>query len=183
MEDVTRLLNRWQQGDRGAFDELSKLIYTELHRIAEKYLHGSQEGTLQPTALVNEAYIRLAGHGATYHDRKHFYALAAQVMRQVLVDCVRARQAAKRGAGMVPEVLDEARHGRGNRLEEFLILDEALTRLSAERPRLGQIVELHYFGGLTGSEIAGLLGISAATASREQRLAEAWLKRALSEAG
>ena len=183
MAEVTRLLNQWQQGDRAAFDELSGLIYAELHRIAEKYLRGSQQGTLQPTALVNEAYIRLAGRSATYHDRKHFYALAAQVMRQVLVDCVRARQSAKRGAGIIPELLDDALHGTTNRLEDFLILEQALTRLSEELPRLGRIVELHYFGGLTGSEIAELLGISASTASREQRLAEAWLKRALSQAG
>ena len=180
MEEVTRLLNQWQQGDRGAFDELSRLIYAELHRIAEKYLRGSQEGTLQPTALVNEAYIRLAGQDSAYHDRKHFYALAARVMRQVLVDRVRAQQSAKRGGGMAPETLNDVRHGSVNRLEEFLILDEALTRLSQEQPRLSQIVELHYFGGLTGAEIAELLGISASTVSREQRLAEAWLKQALS---
>ncbi len=180
MADVTRLLNEWQQGNRAAFDELSKVIYNELHRIAEKYMRGAPGDTLQPTALVNEAYIRLAGQEAAYHDRKHFYALAAQVMRQVLVDRVRAQQAAKRGGGVAPETLNDARHGSLNRLEEFLILDEALTKLSEEQPRLSQIVELHYFGGLTGAEIAELLGISTSAVSREQRLAEAWLKQALS---
>jgi RNA polymerase sigma factor (TIGR02999 family) len=181
MADVTRLLNDWQQGNRGAFDELSAIIYTELHRIAESYLRRSPQATFQPTALVNEAYIRLAGHESAYHDRKHFYALAAQMMRHVLVDRVRAQQSAKRGGGMAPETLDEIRHGVPHRLDEFLILDEVLTRLSQAEPRLSQIIELHYFGGLTGAEIADLMGISASTVSREQRLAEAWLRQALSQ--
>src|SRR5262249_24648453 len=147
----------------------------------ESYMRGAQDSTFQPTALVNEAYLRLAGNDSEYHDRKHFYALAAQVMRQVLVDRVRAQQSLKRGAGISPEALDDNRHSTSNRLEEFLILDEALTRLSREEPRAGQIIELHYFGGLNGGEIGELLGVSAATVSREQRRAEAWLKRALSQ--
>jgi len=177
---VTKLLNEWQQGDQAAFDALSQLVYAELHRIAESYVRESSSATLEPTVLVNEAWLRLTGQNTTYQDRKHFYALAAKAMRQLMVDRVRARQAAKRGGGMNAEELDEQRHGTPNRLDEFLILDEALTKLSQEHPRLGQIIEMHYFGGLTGAEMAELMGISASTVSREQRLAEAWLKKALS---
>jgi RNA polymerase sigma-70 factor (ECF subfamily) len=177
---ITDLLNRWQQGDSASFDELSKRIYSELHRIAESYLGRSSYDTLQPTALVNEAYIRLTGQSATYNGRKHFYALAAKVMRQVLVDRARARKAAKRGSGVEAESLDDVQPGESNRIEEFVILDEALTRLSLEEPRLAQIVELRYFGGLTGVEVGEMLDIPSWQVSREQRLAEAWLKRALS---
>jgi RNA polymerase sigma-70 factor, ECF subfamily len=177
---VTKLLNEWQQGDSGSFDQLSKLLYAELRRIAEKYLRQSPNGTLQPTALVHEAYIRLTNQNDTYNGRKHFYALAAQVMRQVLVDRSRAQCSAKRGGGLQPVELDANHDGVPNQIEDFLILDQALTSLAKESPRLAQIIELHYFGGLTGLEIAEMLNVSASTVSREQRLAEAMLKRALS---
>ncbi len=178
---VTKLLNEWQQGDPGSFEKLSKLIYSELHRIAEKYLRQSPNGTLQPTALVHEAYIRLTNQSDTYNGRKHFYALAAQVMRQVLVDRSRAQCSAKRGGGALPVELDTDRDGAPNQIEDFLILDQALTSLAKDNPRLAQIIELHYFGGLSGLEIAELLNISASTVSRDQRLAEAILKRSLSK--
>lgn len=177
---ITELLNRWQKGDRDSFDELSKVIYSELHRIAESYLGKSTYDTLQPTALVNEAYLRMSGRNASYAGRKHFYALAAKVMRQVLVDRARARKAVKRGSGAEHASIDDLPVGERSRIEEFVVLDEALTRLSREEPRLAQIVELRYFGGLTGVEIAEMLEIPAWEVSREQRLAEAWLKRALS---
>lgn len=177
---VTQLLNRWQQGDAASFDELSKVIYGELHRIAESYLHGSRNQTLQPTALVNEAYIRLTGQNASYNGRKHFYALAAKAMRQVLVDRARARNAAKRGGGVEARSLDQVQAGEQSHIQEFLILDDALHRLASEEPRLAQILELRYFAGLTGIEIGELLGIPGWQVSREQRLGEAWLKRDLS---
>jgi RNA polymerase sigma factor (TIGR02999 family) len=176
---VTALLNQWQRGDTASFERLSALIYSELHRIAEGYLRRSPQDTLQPTALVHEAYLRLAGQNASYRDRKHFFALAARAMRHVLVDHARARKAEKRGGGQENAPLDEAQAGTENRLEEFLILDEALNRLAREEPRLAQIVELRYFSGLTGVEIAEVVGISESQVSREGRLAEAWLKRTL----
>jgi RNA polymerase sigma factor (TIGR02999 family) len=177
---VTRLLNEWQHGDAESYAKISTIIHAELHRIAESYLRRFPNATLQPTELMNEAYIRLTGQNATYNGRQHFYALAAKVMRQLLVDRARARKAAKRGGGAAPESFEAVIAGEESRTEEFLMLDEVLTRLATEEPRLAQIVELRYFGGLTGVEIAGILDIPAWQVSREQRLAEAWLKRALS---
>jgi RNA polymerase sigma factor (TIGR02999 family) len=177
---VTRLLNQWQQGDTSAFDELSSVIYGELHRIAGAYLSRFPSETLQPTALVNEAYLRLTGQNDTYTGRRHFYALAAKIMRQVLVDRARARNAAKRGSGSEAEPLDDVHAGQDAHIDQFLILDQSLTQLSREQPRLAQIIELRYFGGLTGVEVGEVLEIPAWQVSREQRLAEAWLKRALS---
>jgi len=176
---VTRLLNEWQQGNQECFSELSTLIYAELHRIAASYLRRSPHSTLQPTALINEAYLRLAGQNDTYSGRKHFFALAARVMRQILADAARARKAAKRGSGYEPLPFDATHPSEFNDPDRFLILDQALTNLHRTSSRLAEIIELHYFGGLTGVEIAGLLGVSAATVSREQRLAEAVLRQAL----
>jgi RNA polymerase sigma factor (TIGR02999 family) len=178
---VTRLLHQWQQGDNSSFDELSHLIYGELHRIAEKYLRNSPNSTLQPTALINEAYLRLAGVQAPVTGRKHFFALAAKLMRQILVDHARRHSASKRGGDFVLEPLNEDGHGVNAGIEEFLILDQALNRLAEAEPRLAQVVELHYFGGLTGNEISEVLGVPAWSVTRDHRLAEAWLRRALSE--
>jgi RNA polymerase sigma factor (TIGR02999 family) len=177
---VTRLLNEWQQGNQECFSELSTLIYAELHRIAASYLRRSPHSTLQPTALINEAYLRLAGQNDSYNGRKHFFALAARVMRQILADAARARKAAKRGSGSEAIPIEAAYPSKFNDPDRFLILDEAMTNLHRASPRLAEIVELHYFGGLTGAEIASLLNISAATVSRQQRLAEALLRQALS---
>jgi RNA polymerase sigma factor (TIGR02999 family) len=177
---VTRLLNEWQQGNQECFDQLSALIYAELHRIAASYRRKSPYSTLQTTALINEAYLRLAGQNDIYNGRKHFFALAARVMRQILADTARARRAEKRGGGNEPVPFDAAYPSEFNDPDRFLILDQAMTNLHSASPRLAEIVELHYFGGLTGVEIAGLLDISAATVSREQRLAEALLRQALS---
>jgi RNA polymerase sigma factor (TIGR02999 family) len=177
---VTRLLHQWQQGDASCFDELSSLVYGELHRIAEAYLRNSSDATLQPTALINEAYIRLVGVHAPLQGRKHFFALAAKLMRQILVDRARRHAATKRGSGFQVEPLDEEGHGVSAGIEEFLILDQALTRLAEAEPRLAQVVELHYFGGLNGPEISEVLGIPAWSVTRDHRLAEAWLRRELS---
>lgn len=135
---------------------------------------------MQPTALINEAYLRLADQNDTYSGRKHFFALAARVMRQILADAARARKAAKRGSGQEAVPFDAAYPSEFNDPDRFLMLDEAMTNLNRASPRLAEIVELHYFGGLTGAEIATLLNVSAATISRQQRLAEALLKQALS---
>ncbi|HEX4228357.1 MAG TPA: ECF-type sigma factor [Bryobacteraceae bacterium] len=176
---VTRLLNEWQQGNQECFGELSRLIYAELHRIAASYLRNSPHATLQPTALINEAYLRLAAQNDTYSGRKHFFALAARVMRQILADMARSRKAAKRGSGEKAVSIDAGYPSEFNDPDRFLMLDEAMTNLHRASPRLAEIVELHYFGGLTGAEIAGLLNTSAATVSRQQRLAEALLRQAL----
>ena len=178
---VTRLLHQWQQGDASCFDELSGLIYNELHRIAEGYLRTSPNATLQPTALINEAYLRLVGVQAPLKGRKHFFALAAKMMRQILVTRARHHAASKRGGGFHVEQFSEDGHGVNAGIEEFLILEQALSRLAEAEPRLAQVVELHYFGGLNGVEIAEVLDVPAWSVTRDHRLAEAWLRRALSE--
>ncbi len=178
---VTRLLHQWQQGDASCFDELSGLVYGELHRIAEGYLRGSPNATLQPTALINEAYLRLVGVQDPLKGRKHFFALAAKLMRQILVDRARRHAATKRGGGIEVLPLDDSSHGVSAGIEEFLILDQALNRLAEAEPRLAQVVELHYFGGLNGTEISEYLDVPVWSVTRDHRLAEAWLRRALSE--
>jgi RNA polymerase sigma factor (TIGR02999 family) len=178
---VTRLLHQWQQGDASCFDELSGLVYSELHRIAEGYLRGSPNATLQPTALINEAYIRLVGVQDPVKSRKHFFALAAKLMRQILVDGARRHAASKRGAGFEIQPLTDDSHGVTAGIEEFLVLDQALNRLAEAEPRLAQVVELHYFGGLNGPEISEMLGVPVWSVTRDHRLAEAWLRRALAE--
>jgi RNA polymerase sigma factor (TIGR02999 family) len=179
--DVTRLLHQWQEGDRSSFDEASELIYDELHRIADRYLRSSSAPTLQPTALINEAYLRLAGVRAPIQGRKHFFALSARVMRQVLVDRARRHSAVRRGGGIAPEVLNEEIAGKRSGVEEFLVLDQALERLAQSEPRLARVVELHYYGGLTAAEISEVLDIPLWSVTRDHRLAEAWLRRALAQ--
>jgi len=181
--DVTQLLELWRHGDAAAFDAASGLLYSELHRIAHSYLRSSQGGaTLQPTALVNEAYVRLAerAHGP-FRDCKHFFALAAKVMRQVLVDRARERSALKRGGEGVQHVsIDESRDGIAVDRDDFLLLDQALDRLAAYSPALAGLIELRYFAGLTLEETAEFLELSIPTVNRRQRMAEAWLSRAIS---
>ncbi len=179
--EVTRLLHQWQQGDRTCFDELSPLIYSELHRIAERYLRSTPESTLQPTALINEAYMRLLGVHAPIQGRKHFFALSAKMMRQILVDRARRYSAVKRGGEYQIEPMgDDLQPAVAAGVEQFLILDQALSRLAESEPRLAQVVELSYFGGLTAAEIGETLGVPAWSVTRDHRLAEAWLRRALS---
>ena len=176
---VTDLLSSWSKGDRSALDELMPLVHEELRRLAGIYMQRERSGhTLQPTALVNEAWIRLVRQNeSNFEDRRKFFALAAQIMRHILVDHARKMQTSKRG---LPEPLPDANHQadhRGGRFEEFLALDEALHALSRENERQARIIEMHYFGGLAGDEIAALLEISSATVSRDLRAAENWLSR------
>ena len=180
-EQITQLLMRWAGGDRTAFDLLTTSLYGEMRKIAEGYLrHERSDHTLQPTALVNETWLRLAKQaGLTFENRKQFFALAAQVMRRVLVDYARGARAGKRGAGERTISLDNLEVGAGSKLDEFLALDQALVRLATLSSRQAQIIELRYFGGLNGEEIAEMLSVSPATVSREQKMAEAWLSKTM----
>jgi RNA polymerase sigma factor (TIGR02999 family) len=177
---VTHLLVQVRQGDAAALDRLLPLLYSELHDIAARHMRAERaDHTLQPTALVHEAFLRLiGGTGASFDDRTHFLRAASHAMRHVLVDHARARKAAKRG-GALRVTLDEALAGRDEHIIDFLVLDDALTRLAAAEPRWAQVVELRYFGGLEVSEVADVLGISTATVKRDWRFAKAWLSREL----
>jgi RNA polymerase sigma factor (TIGR02999 family) len=181
--EITQLLSQWARGDRHALDSLAPLVQTELRRIADAYLRREDTAhTLQPTALVNEAWLRLVKQESPdFESRKRFFALAAQVMRQILTDYARRARAGKRGGGQASIVLPES-FSASPGVEEFLALNEALDQLAEFSPRQAQVIELRYFGGLNVDESAGLLGISAATVSREQRSAEAWLGRAMANA-
>lgn len=180
-EEITALLASWSSGDASALEALTPLVYAELRRIAEGYLRLERAGhTLQPTALVHEAWMRLARpNQSNVATRTHFYALAARIMRRVLVDWARAAGADKRGSGHKPVPLSEHDLAREDETEAFLALEEALCLLGNINPRQARIVELKYFGGLTGAEIAGELDTSPATVSRELRTAEAWLAQAM----
>jgi RNA polymerase sigma-70 factor, ECF subfamily len=181
--DVTTLLALWAQGDRSALDSLTPLIYDELHRLAGSYLKRERSGhTLQPTALVHEAWMRLVRQDeGNFENRHRFYALAAQIMRQILVDYARRARAQKRGglAESLPES-DSLPDPTVLCIEQYLALDEALAALAKVSERQAKVIELRYFGGLTGDDIAGLLGVSPATISREQRSGEAWLSHVVS---
>lgn len=181
---ITVLLRAWRDGDRGAIEHLFPLIYGELHRLAEVFLRGERPGhTFSATDLVSEAYLRLdRGPPDGWNDRIHFFALAARAMRQLLVDHARRRAAAKRGGGQRPVTLDEHLVGP-DRPDELVRLDDALTALAAEDERKARVVEMHYFGGMTQSEIALALEIHANTVARDLRFAQAWLQRHMSTAG
>jgi RNA polymerase sigma factor (TIGR02999 family) len=179
--DVTALLERWARGDAEALDAASGAIYPELRRIADAYLRRERpDHTLQPTALVHEAFLRLTGAGRLHFDsRRQFYALAAQLMRRILVDHARAVTAQKRGGHVARVPLDELRHYDTGAADRFLVLHDALARLAGFDARKAHVIELRYFGGLTLDEVAGHLDLSPAAVHREQRLAEAWLTDAL----
>lgn len=179
--EVTRLLLDWSKGDRAALDQLMPVVYRELHKIAVAYLRGERtEHTLQPTALINEAYLRLTNQSfPEWEGRKHFYGVAAQLMRQILVEHARSHGAAKRGGGAPRLALDEALDCSREQAAALVELDEALTALAEFDERKARIIELRYFGGLSMEETAGVLGLSVATVGREQRLAQAWLHREL----
>jgi RNA polymerase sigma factor (TIGR02999 family) len=171
----------WRDGDPSAIDDLVAALYDELHRLAHLAMIRESGGhTLQTTALVNEAYLRLLGSDGEWQDRQHFLRVAARAMRQVLVDHARRRKSAKRGSGVVhldvdglaPLLSDGSHGGFASRLLE---LDEALQRLIALDERKGRAVELHYFGGLSYDEVAAVLEISPATVHRDLRMARAWL--------
>ena len=176
---VTELLVRWREGDRRALDELMPLVYKELRRLAAHYMRGERPGhTLQTSALVNEAYLRLAAHEEIqWQDRAHFFAVAAQAMRRILVDHARRRGNLKRGGGAPRVALDEALIVSEERVAEVVALDDALERLAEIAPRKSQLVELRFFGGLSIEEAAGVLGVSPGTVMRDWTFVKAWLRR------
>jgi len=183
--DVTRLLAEWGRGDRKALDAATRIVYSELHKIAESYLHKERsDHTLQPTALIHEAYVRLIKEeGPGFENRRKFFAFAARLMRQILVDHARAQGAEKRGGKLAKLPLSEATGLVPGRAPEFLALNEALEKLAKVSPRKAQVIELRYFAGLNVEETAQVLETSAATVSRDQRMAEAWLSQVMSDAG
>jgi RNA polymerase sigma factor (TIGR02999 family) len=172
---VTRLLRQWSAGDRGALDQLMPLVYDQLRKLASRCLASERPGhTLRATALVNEAYLRLVDSGLDFNDRVHFFAVAARLLRQILVDHARAQNRQKRGAGAQKLTLDEAILVAPDQ-PGLVELDDALQRLAANDRRKSEVVELLYFGGLTYDETAAALSISPATVHRELRMAKAWL--------
>ena len=180
--DVTSLLVAWSEGDEAALALLVPRIYAELHRLAHHHMRAERRGgTLQTTALVNEAYLRLVDtRRIRWESRAHFLGVAAQAMRRVLVDAARARGARKRGGAESPVVLDEALLAAPERSASLLALDDALTALASVDPRKSQMVELRYFAGLSVAETATVLGVSPETVHRDWRVAKAWLLRELS---
>ena len=180
-EEITQLLERWGEGYEAALAQLMPLVYQELRRLAHSFLR--QRGaclTLQPTALVNEAYLRLAGQKPDLHTRAQFFGLAATVMRSLLIDHLRERQAGKRGGAAQRISLSEVQQLDERNEVDLLALDEALRRLAAIKPRHSRVVELRFFGGLSIEETAAALGISHATVEREWSFARTWLRRELS---
>ena len=182
-DEVTRLLLDWSQGDRAALDKLVPLVYDELRRLARHFMRQERVGhTLQTTALVNEAYVRLIDQrSVSWQNRAHFFAVAAQLMRRILVDHARSRRYAKRGGDARQVSFDEAAIVSRERGAELVAVDDALTDLAARDPRKSQIVELRFFGGLNIEETAEVMGISPTTVQREWRSAKAWLYQAIRE--
>lgn len=182
-QEVTQMLVDWRNGDKQALDRLMPLVYGELRRIASRYMRREREShTLQTTALVNEAYLRLVGkNNVDWQNRAHFFAVAAQVMRHLLIDHARARERVRRGADPQQISLDEGALVSEQKGEELLALDEALTKLAEIDERKVKIVELRYFGGLSAEETAEALGVSEITVKREWLKAKAWLYRELTQ--
>jgi RNA polymerase sigma factor (TIGR02999 family) len=180
-EDVTQLLRSLRGGDNDAESRLMSLIYRELHDIAARLMRRERrDHTLQATALVNAAYVRLADRGAAdWKDRAHFFGVAAQVMRHILIDHARQRLSHKRGAGVGALRLDEALVITPNRLEELLVLDDVLRKLEKEDPRASHVVVYRFFGGLTVEEIAEIMRVAPRTVKRDWNYARAWLKAEL----
>ncbi len=181
--DVTGLLRAWGAGDAGALDRLVPIVYAELRRQARRYLAREPEGhTLRTTALVHEAYLRLVDQRrARWQSRTQFFAVAAELMRRVLVDHARAHRAAKRGGAAVAEPLEEGTALAPEPDVDVVALDEALTRLAEFDLRQARVVELRYFAGLGVDEIADVLGVSPATVKRDWTVARAWLRRELED--
>jgi RNA polymerase sigma-70 factor (ECF subfamily) len=178
--DVTQLLKAMTGGDPAAAEQLLPLVYAELHRLASSYMRRErQDHTLQPTALINEAYLRLAGDNVDWQNREHFIGVAAHVMRRVLVDYARAHKAEMRGGGLKRVEFDEGVAISVDRSDELLSLDEALDRLMQLNPRQAQVVELRYFGGLSVEQIASILAIAPRSVKRDWALARIWLFKQL----
>jgi RNA polymerase sigma-70 factor, ECF subfamily len=180
---VTKLLLAWGQGNDAALDELAPLVHQELRRLARRYMLGERVGhTLQTTALVNEAYLRLVNaREVNWQNRAHFFALSARLMRRILVDSARARGGQKRGGGIPKVTLDEALIGPQEKGQDLVALDEALKALSGLDPRKSRVVELRFFGGLSVEETAEVLKVHPNTVLRDWRLAKMWLKREISQ--
>ena len=179
--DVSHLLVRWSEGDDRALEELIPIVYANLRLLGRSALRRqARESILQPTVLVHEAWLRIAGnHRLSLRSQRQFYALAAKIMRDILIDHVRRRRAAKRGGSQVEIALDDANPAVHPRYVDFLILDEAITRLEEIGVNYSRIVELRYFAGLTIEETAEVLNVSHATIEREWNFARAWLRREL----
>lgn len=183
VQDVTGLLLEWQQGDHDALDKLTPLVYDELRRIAHRYIRQERGGhTLQTTALVNEAYVRLVGgQRIEWQNRAHFFGVVAQIMRHILIDHARRLRYVKHGGDAQRVSLEDVAALPQERAAELLALDEALSELARLDPRKARVVELRYFGGLSIEETADVLDISAMTVRRDWRAAKAWLYRALND--
>jgi RNA polymerase sigma-70 factor (ECF subfamily) len=182
---ITQLLAEWSDGNQSALDELYPLVYDELHRLARRYMSRERKGhTLQTTALINEAYVRLVDQrNVHWANRSHFFAISAQIMRRILIDHARRHAYAKRGGGAQQVSLEEAATVTPDQSLELLRLDEALKTLSDMDPRRGQVVELRFFGGLNNEEIAGVLKVSENTVTRDWNMARAWLYQQLTGSG
>lgn len=182
-DQVTLLLERASQGERAALDELIPLVYDELRRIAARFVRKERPGQdIQVTALVNEAYLRLVGQrDVTWQNRSHFFGVAANLMRRILVDHARTAKAGKRGGGVACVTLNDENVPGSSRSADIVALDDALARLATRDPKLAKLVELRYFGGLTTKETAEMFGVSVSTVEREWVAARAWLFRAMSE--
>ena len=183
-QDVTQLLAKWRDGDEAALQQLVPIVHEELRRLARRQMAGERPGhTLQPTALVNEAFLKLIDQRAVrWQNRAHFFGIAAQAMRRILVDHARARTAGKRGDGIRNVPLEDAAMVADAMDHKLLVLDEALTRLAAIDPQQSRVVELRFFGGLTMEETAEVMRISPATVGREWRMAKAWLSAEIGSA-
>jgi RNA polymerase sigma factor (TIGR02999 family) len=181
-KDVTKLLEAWSEGDGGALEELMPLVYDELRRMAKRYMSSQPSGhTLQTTALIHEAYLKLADQKEKHwQNRAHFFAVAARAMRHILVDHARTRQAEKRGGATEFVSLEDVAVISNERAAEVVALDDALENLFALEERKGRVVELRYFGGLSVEETAEVLKISPETVTRDWRFAKTWLLRELS---
>jgi len=177
--EITQLLLRWSRGEQAALERLMPVVYDELYKLAHSYLRRERpDHTLQPTALINEAYLRLVKQDfPEWQSRRHFYGVAAQLMRQILVEYARARAADKRGGAGRKFSLDEALTFSDEKASELVALDDAMVALTKFDERKVRVIELRYFGGLSMNETAAALGLSVATIGHETRLARAWLRR------
>ena len=180
--EVTQLLVAWGNGDQAARDELMPLVYAELHRLAHRHIKRERPGhTLQTSALVNEAFVRLVDQrDVHWQSRAHFFGIAAQMMRRILVDYARKRRFAKRGGNQLQVSLNEELVAANQRSADVVLLDDALTQLAEIDERKSKVVELKFFGGLSIEETAEALDVSAGTVMRDWTLAKAWLRRAMS---
>ncbi|MEM7355281.1 MAG: sigma-70 family RNA polymerase sigma factor [Acidobacteriota bacterium] len=183
-DDVTRLLIAWSEGDEAALDQVLARVYDELHRLARWQMRGERAGhTLQPTALIHEAYLQLVDQRASWKSRKHFFAIAARCMRRIVLQHARRRAADKRGGGLSALPLDEAIMGERAQPADLLDLGKSLERLEAIEPRQAEIVDLRFFSGYTCAEIAKFLEVSEATVNRDWKVARAWLTCELRDGG